>query len=276
LSPPVPAFIDQISPRDTRIDVTTPVASLLDVIDADGILVWANQSETAALGYAEGSLVGHPASAIYTDETVGWVLRVLQGLLGNSPPPAELALKRQDGSILKVLARATLGHCGGVRVTLDKSPLGALGARVSRLEAENRLLRQIADTGKEAHWCIEFADAIDISLAEDEIVFRVFSHASYWRLCNLAMSRLYGLPHQLDLCEQSVRLYWPRSPANEAFVRRIIRSGYAIDGALSVDQRYDGSELRVENDVRADIEGGFLRRLWGSCRPLDRISGAGT
>lgn len=274
MNPSAPAFADRISPGDSGIDVTTPVASLLDVIDAEGILVWANQAEISALGYAEGSLVGQPAATIYTDETLGWVLRVLQGLQGNSPPPAELVLKRRDGSTLKVLARATLGDCGGLRLTLDKSPLGALGARVTRLEAENRLLRQIADTGKEAHWCIEFADPIDIHLAEDEIVFRVFSHASYWRLCNQAMSRLYGLPHQLDLCEQSVRLYWPRNVANEAFVRRIIRSGYAIDGALSVDQRHDGTELRVENDVRADIEGGFLRRLWGNCRPLDQMTGA--
>ena len=268
-----PAFADLMLPQDAGSDVTMPTPSLLDVIDAEGIIVWSNQAETVALGGTEGCLVGQPASSIYADEAVAWILRVLRGLQGNPPPAAELALKRADGSELRVLARATLGYCGELRVTLDKTPLGALGARVARLEAENRLLRQIADTGKEAHWCIEFADPIDIGLAEDEIVFRVFSHASYWRLCNQAMSRLYGLPHQLDLCEQSVRLYWPRSPANETFVRRIVRAGYAIDGALSVDYRHDGTELRVENDVRADIEGGLLRRLWGSCRPLGQING---
>ena len=274
MSPSAPASADLSARRDARVDVTSPVASLLDVIDAEGILLWSNQAETAALGYTEGSLIAQPASAIYADEAVAWILRVLQGLQGVSPPPTELGMKRRDGSILRVLARATLGDCNGARVTLDKSPLGALDARVTRLETENRLLRQIADTGKEAHWCIEFADPIDVALTEDEIVFRVFSHASYWRLCNQAMSRLYGLPHQLDLSEQSVRLYWPRSPANEAFVRRIIRSGYAIDGALSIDQRHDGTELRVENDVRADIEGGLLRRLWGNCRSLDQLTGA--
>lgn len=274
MNPIAPASPELTSPRDARADITNPAASLLDVIDAGGALIWSNQAQTAALGYPEDSLAGLSAATIYTEETLGWILRVLRGLQGNPPPPTELAMRRRDGSILTVLARATLGDCDGMRVTLDKSPLGALGARVTRLEAENRLLRQIADTGKEAHWCIEFADPIDIGLAEDEIVFRVFSHASYWRLCNQAMSRLYGLPHQLDLCEQSVRLYWPRSPTNEAFVRRIIRSGYAIDGALSIDQRHDGSALRVENDVRADIEGGLLRRLWGNCRPLDQMTGA--
>jgi len=87
------------------------------------------------------------------------------------------------------------------------------------------------------------------------------------------MSRLYGLPHHLDMSAQPVRTYWPRSPENEAFVRQIIAAGYSIDGALSVDTRHDGQRIRVENDVRADVEDGFLVRLWGNCRPLDAPSG---
>jgi len=239
--------------------------TLIDVIDAHGIVLWANGAEAAALGYADGTLAGFPAARLYTPAAVEW-LRALPAQAGDEP--AELVLLRRDGSKLRVLAHAPGRPDARGRVTIAKSPLGALAARLARLEAENALLRKIADTGHEAHWCIEFADPIDVSLPIDEIVFRVFSNPSYWRLCNQAMSRLYGLPHHIDLCAQSVRTYWPRSAENEAFVRRIIEADWAIDGALSVDTRHDGVPVTVENDVRADIEHGRLLRLWGSCRLL--------
>ena len=62
----------------------------------------------------------------------------------------------------------------------------------------------------------------------------------------------------VDFNQQPVRLYWPRSPANEAFVRRLIEAGFSVDCALSVDRRHDGSPAYVENDVRATIINGQL------------------
>lgn len=248
-----------------RAEPSPPSADLIDVIDAQGRVAWANGEQCAALGYPEGALAGMPVASCYAPAAVEW-LRARHARLTDEP--AEIALTRRDGSELRVLARAVGTPDDGGRLTIVKTALGALAARLERLEAENALLRKIADTGHEAHWCIEFADPIDITLPVDEIVFRVFSSPSYWRLCNQAMSRLYGLPHHVNLCEQSVRTYWPRSAANEAFVRGIIESGWAIDGALSVDTRHDGVAVTVENDVRADIEGGRLVRLWGNCRPL--------
>ncbi|MCC6706995.1 MAG: hypothetical protein IT492_05445 [Gammaproteobacteria bacterium] len=237
---------------------------LVDVIDANDVLVWMNGAQAAALGYDERALLGAPANRIYTPSALAWVQALRAGQVDDLP--TDLHLRRRDGEPLRVLARSVGPVDQAGRLTLQKMPLGALGARLARLEAENALLRKIADTGHEAHWCIEFAVPIDIALPIDEVVFRVFSNPSYWRLCNQAMSRLYGLPHHIDLCEQSVRLYWPRSAANEAFVRQVVAAGYAIDGALSVDTRHDGAAVVVENDVRADIENGYLLRLWGSCR----------
>ena len=247
-------------------DLAPESSELIDVVDAHGIVVWANGAQSAALGHADGALTGMPASRVYTLAGLEGLRAVRAGQAGDLP--RELPLLRRDGELLRVLARPLGATDRMGRITLAKLPLGALAARLERLEAENALLRKIADTGNEAHWCIEFADPIDVTLPVDEIVFRVFSNPSYWRLCNQAMSRLYGLPHHVDLCEQSVRLYWPRSAANEAFVRRIIEAGYAIDGALSADTSHDGQPMTVENDVRADIELGRLVRLWGNCRPV--------
>lgn len=249
-------------------DVTPVVTDLVDVVSAVGRLLWANAAQHAALGRAEGGLIDVGLDQAYTAASIARIEAVFQrDPAAGQIPSLELGLIHVDGHLIRTLARPTLA-VDGRSLTLNKQELGAVGARLERLERDNHLLRRFADAGTEAHWCIEFGEPIDASLPTDEIVHRVFTHPSYWRLCNQAMARLYGLPHHLDLSSQSVRLHWPRSAENEAFVRQIIAAGYAIDGALSVDYRLDGSLLHVENDVRADMEGGMLVRLWGNCRPL--------
>jgi PAS domain-containing protein len=121
-----------------------------------------------------------------------------------------------------------------------------------------------------AYWCIEFAEAVDITVSIDEVVRQVFENRSYWRMCNRAMADVYEMPSDFDFGQQPVRLYWPRSPANEEFVRRLVLTDFCVDGALSVDRRHDGSPAYVENDVRACIENGRLLRMWGSIRDVSQ------
>ena len=267
LAPPPPLAPDEPA-------LVPPVADLIDVIALDGRVCWANDAQAQALGYAEQALAGLPLEAVYVPEAAAWIRGQFQRDPQHPGAAHELALQGRDGRQLRVLATALPRLHGSQPLTLKKRALGQLATRLARLESENRLLRRIADAGNEAHWCIEFAMPIDTRLPVDEVVHRVFSHPSYWRLCNQAMSRLYGLPHHLDLCDQGVRTYWPRSPENEAFVRQIVAADFCIDGALSVDTRHDGRRIRVENDVRADLEDGCLVRLWGNCRPLDAVEDA--
>jgi len=268
VSLPYPPLLSGARDAAPDLDLTPPTADLVDVIGADGRIAWSNEAQAAALGYGDGALAGLGIDTVYERAAADWIRAAARRPHTTGATASELVMLRRDGGRLRTLGRVLEPPAADGSLTLVKTPLGALAARLDRLEAENRLLRQIADTGNEAHWCIEFAEPVDVSLPEDEIVFRIFTHPSYWRLCNQAMSRLYGLPHHVDLSEQSVRLYWPRSAPNEAFVRQIIASGYCIDGAVSVDHRHDGTLLTVENDVRADIEHGCLVRLWGNCRPL--------
>lgn len=88
------------------------------------------------------------------------------------------------------------------------------------------------------------------------------------------MAHLYDLPDGELIRAQDVRLYWPRSAENEEFVGQIVDSGYFIDAAISYDKRHDGSTVYCENDVRADIEDGFLLRLWGNCRDVTEMNRA--
>jgi hypothetical protein len=119
---------------------------------------------------------------------------------------------------------------------------------------------------------IEFVEPVDIRQTPDEIVRQVFENRSYWRMCNRAMAAIYEMPADVDFGQQPVRLYWPRSPANEEFVRRLIEAEFHVDGALSVDRRHDGSPAYVENDVRASIHNGRMLRMWAACATSARAA----
>ena len=245
---------------------------LVDVIDPQGIVVWANQAQCELSGQPTEDVIGKPLEAIYAAESA----REIRALLANPPQdarlvPMELALRRPNGRNLPVIAAGRFRRMptsDAWELQFNKIDFGPMARRFERLETDNRVLRSIVQDAQEAHWCIEFTEPVDIGRPDEEIVDQVFSNPSIWRMCNRAMAQLYQLPEHLELNDQSVRLYWPRSPANEAFVRQIISSGFAVNNAISVDRRHDGSSIFIDNDVRADIRDGWLLRIWGNCRNI--------
>jgi PAS domain-containing protein len=142
---------------------------------------------------------------------------------------------------------------------------------LAELMCSEEVLRGFARTASEAMWCIEFADPVDITQDDDEIVRQVFENDCHWLLCNEALARIYRLPRGMDIHRQPVSHYFPRSPENEAFILRVIHApGFAVDNAASVDVRHDGSALYMENNVRCSVIGGCLVRLFGTLRDVTR------
>lgn len=62
---------------------------------------------------------------------------------------------------------------------LIKMPLGALTRRVNELQNANEVMSQMLYSAKVAYWCIELAEAVDITQTPDEIVRQVFEDRSY-------------------------------------------------------------------------------------------------
>ena len=246
---------------------------LSDSISVNGQLLHVSPSQSDQLGYAPDELLGQGIEQIYTAESV----RTLHQLFANPPADErvqdlELTLIRHSGGLLPVLASGMLEWraVASPRLHLIKMPLGSLSRRMSELQNANEVMSQMLYSAKVAYWCIEFAEAVDINQTPDEVVRQVFENRSYWRMCNRAMADVYEMPADVDFNQQPVRLYWPRSPANEEFVRRLVETDFCVDGALSVDRRHDGSPAYVENDVRAAIHNGRLLRMWGSIRDVSQ------
>nr|WP_246238020.1 PAS domain-containing protein [Pseudomonas akapageensis] len=247
--------------------------ALSSTISSHGQVLAISAGMSNQLGYDPDYLRDQPIEQIYTAESV----RTLQHLFANPPADErvhslELTLIRHNGGLLPVVASGILEwrSVQPARLHLIEMPLGPLGRRVQELQNANEVMSQMLLSAKVAYWCIEWADAVDINQSPDEIVRQVFENNSQWRMCNRAMAQVYEMPSDVDFNQQPVRLYWPRSPANEEFVRRLIESDFCVDGALSVDRRHDGSPAYVENDVRATIVGGQLLRMWGSIRDVSQ------
>jgi PAS domain-containing protein len=258
---------------DTLNLLLNKIQPLSSTVNADGQLVSLSASLSDQLGYAPDELLDQPIERIYSVESV----RALQLLFANPPADEqvhslELTLIRHNGGLLQVVACGLLEwrSVQPARLHLLKIPLGSLGHRLREMQNAHEVMSQMLQSAKVAYWCIEFAEAVDVNTSPDEIVRQVFENDSHWRLCNRAMADVYEMPSDVDFNQQPVRLYWPRSPANEEFVRRLIEADFSVDCALSVDRRHDGSPAYVENDVRATIVNGHLLRMWGSIRDVSQ------
>lgn len=171
-----------------------------------------------------------------------------------------------------VLAHGSIDWQAAPSATLDfvLTPLHSLGQNLKQLEDANQVMSEMLQSTRVAYWCIEWEQPIRLNTSVDEIVQQVFETPSHWRMCNTAMREVYEMPNDVVFSQQPVGLYWPRSPANEEFVRHLIQSDFYVNGALSVDRRHDGSLAYVENDVRAHIEHGHMLRMWGSIYDVSR------
>ena len=138
------------------------------------------------------------------------------------------------------------------------------------LRLENEVLRSFVDTSRDALFCIEFLEPVDLTAPEPEIIRQVFENECVWRLCNSAMASLYKLPKDRDFNAQNVRFVFPRNPENERFVRELIEADFDLDGALSLDQDYEGRKVYMENDVRGQISEGMLQRMMGTVRNISQ------
>lgn len=243
---------------------------LVDVISREGRVLWFNEAQAELLGTYDREVTGYDAAAFYTPESYAEIQQLLRNRSrADHASTTELTLLGRGDRPIRTLARAKFIQWGGeVALRLAKMDYGPVGNRHRQMEADLRTLQAMVETSSEAHWGIVFLEPVDTTLPKSEVIRQVFENQSVWRMCNPAMARIYQLPESVDFNEQDVRLYWPRSAANEKFVDEIINSNYAIDDALSVDRRHDGTLQYILNDVRAEIVDGFLLRLWGNCRDV--------
>lgn len=246
-----------------------PSGRMVDVLSADGSFVSMDEAQAAWLGLADPQ--GTSWARVYTLEARERIAAQFSDL---SPLPRvlPLTLRAVDGHLLATTAVAELfdDATHGLCLRLCKWPAGGELATVATLAEANEVLSGIVAASADAGWCMEWADPVDLSAPEHEIVRQVFENGPRWRFCNEAMAQLYRAPPGADFNDRPVAETFPRTPENEDFIRRLIRADFDVNGSPSRDLRYDGLFIDVENDVRGHIRGNRLFRMWGTVRNVSK------
>ena len=250
---------------------TRPAIEMIDVLSRDGRILSACATQETVLGIAPGTARGEPWSVIYP---LASRKRLEEVFAETSPGPHVIALELRTGTggLIGVTAIVTLftdAEQGLCLRTVKWLAGGALGD-VADLAEEKEILESILAASDDAGWCMEWAEPVDLSAPEQEIIRQVFENSPRWRFCNDAMARLYRTPEGKDFNALPVHETFPRTPENEEFVRRLIRASFDVNSSPSRDLRYDGVFIEVENDVRGTIRGNFLHRMWGTVRDVSK------
>ena len=140
----------------------------------------------------------------------------------------------------------------------------------SSSQIDNTILAEVLDASSDACWCMDFGIPVDVTAPDSEVIRQVFENDPYWRFSNPAMAHLYLLPGDQNFNDRPVHEIFPRNPQNEEFVLNLIANGFEVDAAPALDTRYDGVQIEVENDVRAQIENGRLIRMFGIVRDVGK------
>ena len=250
------------SPEDENV-------AMIDRISDQGIILACDDRQAAWLGYATEEIAGADWSRIYSRSARAHLSNILDHP-EDAPKALVLELRRADGRPQNVCAVVEVEGSGPTRTLRTFKWHHASFADRDALAEGKAVLIDILNASDDPSWCIEYAEPVDLSAPEQEIVRQMFENRRHWRFCNAAMGRFYRLPDDQDLNDRPVREIFDRNPGNEAFALFLLRNNFDVVRALSHDTRYDGTTVDVENDVRGLIRNNQLHRMWGTVRDVSK------
>lgn len=217
-------------------------------------------------GFAKSALIGAHIDTVLDDDSVETILRCFRTTDVSSVSTFETIcfIGAQRGSLTTHAQLVGTMRHGFAMLQLVAIERDATLKLLATLRERSEVIQGFIETSSEPMWCIEFTEPVDLTQNEPEIIRQVFANECRWSMCNTAMARFYDIPPEIDMHDTPVAAIFPRSPANEAFVRNLIRSDFNLDRSLSIDIKHDGSTKYVENNVRGHIENNYLYRMWGT------------
>jgi PAS domain S-box-containing protein len=176
----------------------------------------------------------------------------------------------KDGRAIEVEAQSVVicdeqGEPVGMRgVTMDLT--GRKRAEEALRQSEERYRAFVAQSS-EAIWRFEFDVPLPINLPEDEQIEHMYRHGTLAE-CNDVMARMYGFSHAEELQGMRLEETLPRNDDNLDYLRAAMRSGYRLTNAESQELDRNGRMKYFLNNLVGIIEGGLLRRVWGTQRDV--------
>jgi PAS domain S-box-containing protein len=177
---------------------------------------------------------------------------------------------RKDGRAVWVEAHSVAlkdaeGRAVGMRgVTMDITERKEAGEALRRSEER---YRAFVEQSNEPIWRFELEAPVPVNLPTDEHIERIYAHG-YLAECNDVMARMYGYANANDLIGTPLEDLLPRTEANLEYLRDAVKSGYRLLERESQELDRTGQTKYFLNNLVGIVEGGELRRVWGTQRDI--------
>ncbi|MBA1147070.1 EAL domain-containing protein [Ectothiorhodospiraceae bacterium WFHF3C12] len=228
------------------------------------IVRW-NAGLAAATGIPESAISGMGPLDFIDAADHASVNRAIGRALSQGEATVEARLLSSGEASAPHLFTARLLVSGGTRYIVGH------GVDLSdRTEAETALresearLRSFIDNTTEGVYSFEPQSPVPVHLPAEEQIERFYDGCIVD--CNRAMAAMYGLDDEKQLIGLTLEeAHGSRDdPANLAFLRQVIESGYRVANVESREVDANGRTVWFANSVVGVIEDGALVRVWGS------------
>lgn len=254
---------DSLTARYRALFETTPDGIM--VVDDDGTYVDLNPAMCRILAGTREQLVGRHFSDFIPPDRVEEARAAFEALRGTGALGVEFPVRALDGTIRNLEWRSRASFLPGLHFCVAHD-LTARDIAQRALRASDERYRAFIANSSEGIWRFELRVPVPASLPPEEQIDRWYEHA-YLAECNDAMARMYGFASSDDLVGMPLaRMLVREDPANIAYLRAFIDSGYRLSEAESHEIDRDGNEKYFVNSLVGIVENGFVLRAWGTQR----------
>lgn len=137
-----------------------------------------------------------------------------------------------------------------------------------KIEESEQRYKMFLQQSTEGIWRIEFDEAKPISTSVEEMISYCMSNA-YLAESNDAFAKMYGYENAEQIIGIPLNVLMPEeNPVNIEYLRKFFSNNFKVENEISYECDKDGNRLTFINNMVGVIEGGMIKRAWGTQRNI--------